>query len=239
MRNLLLILFTLVGHALAFGQQSDTIWYNKKWEKTDRTNKHYYRVIQHDTTTSAVFFVQDFYPSGQLQMKGYYSSLSPEKRDGSFTWWFQNGSVQREAVYKNDTIVKLTDWDENGKIVRQQEYVKTLTYLDGEAIYDLKSIEVAPEFPRGKSALFAFISDNLQYPKEAAENDIQGKVVVMFVVDRKGKVRNPEIFQGVHELLDQEALRVIGVMPKWKPGKQEGKNVNVRFALPITFKSRY
>ncbi len=230
--------FILALQAFAFGQQSDTVWYNKKWEPTDRANKHYYRVIQQDTITGSKYFVQDFYPTGQFQMKGYYISLNPEKKDGDFIWWFQDGQVQRQAIYKNDTIVKMTDWNENGEIVRQQEYLKTVTFQDGEPIYSLKSIDVAPEYPGGKAALFAFISKNLQYPTEAAKNGIKGKVIVMFVIDRKGNVKNLEIMQSVHELLDREALRVIRLMPKWQPGKQNGQNVNVKFALPINFDAK-
>lgn len=235
MRQLLLLFFALNVQAHAFGQQSDTVWYNKKWEKTDRANKHYYRVIQQDSVNGGEFLVQDFYPTGQLQMRGNYVSLNPEKRNGDFMWWFQDGNIQREAIYKNDTIVKITDWDENGDIIRQQEYRRTVTYQDGEAIYDIKSIDLAPEYPGGNDEMNAFISKNIQFPIEAAKNGIKGKVVAKFVIDRKGKVKNLEIIQSVHELLDQEALRVIRLMPKWTPGEQNGKKVNVMFSLPINF----
>lgn len=96
-------------------------------------------------------------------------------------------------------------------------------------------VEDMPEFPGGETALRSFINKNVNYPVIAAENGIQGKVYVRFVVDKDGSVTNAEIARGIDPSLDQEALRVVRTLPKWKPGKQRGKPVRVSYTVPINF----
>ena len=96
-------------------------------------------------------------------------------------------------------------------------------------------VEDMPEFPGGELALRQWISNNVKYPVIAAENGVQGKVYVTFVVDRDGSVTNARIARGVDPSLDQEALRVVNNLPKWKPGKQRGKPVRVSYTVPINF----
>ena len=96
-------------------------------------------------------------------------------------------------------------------------------------------VEQMPEFPGGQEALYKFISDNILYPKDARENDIKGKVVVQFIVEKDGSVQNVEVVSGVHPLLDEEALRIVKLLPSFKPGMVNGEPVRVRMKLPITF----
>lgn len=96
-------------------------------------------------------------------------------------------------------------------------------------------VEDMPEFPGGELALRKWIANNIKYPVIAAENGIQGKVYVQFVVDRDGSVSNARIARGVDPSLDQEALRVVNNLPKWKPGMQRGKPVRVSYTVPINF----
>lgn len=97
-------------------------------------------------------------------------------------------------------------------------------------------VEQMPEFPGGMSACLKFLADHVAYPKEAAEKKIQGRVIVQFVVMKDGFIANSRVIRSVDPLLDAEALRVIGLMPKWKPGTQRGQAVNVKFTMPITFR---
>ena len=97
-------------------------------------------------------------------------------------------------------------------------------------------VEKAPEFPGGMEECMKFLGNSIKYPAEAHKNGIQGRVIVSFVVTDEGDIQNPVIVKGVDSLLDAEALRVIQMMPKWKPGKQRGKAVNVKFTIPVTFK---
>lgn len=97
-------------------------------------------------------------------------------------------------------------------------------------------VEENPEFPGGASAMMKFLSDNIKYPVIAQENGIQGRVITNFVVERDGSITDVQVVRGVDPSLDKEALRVIQSMPKWKPGKQRGSTVRVRFTLPVVFR---
>jgi TonB family protein len=96
-------------------------------------------------------------------------------------------------------------------------------------------VEEMPQFPGGELALRKYIANELKYPVIAQENGIQGKVYVSFIITKEGKVTEPSISRGVDPALDKEALRVIGSLPDWKPGKQGGQAVNVWYTVPITF----
>ncbi len=97
-------------------------------------------------------------------------------------------------------------------------------------------VEEMPQFPGGEGELLKFINKGIKYPVIAQENGIQGRVICAFVVNRDGSVVDAEVLRGVDPSLDKEALRVIGTMPKWKPGKQRGKPVRVKYTVPITFR---
>ena len=97
-------------------------------------------------------------------------------------------------------------------------------------------VETQPEFPGGDGARLAFLNSNIKYPVVAQENGIQGRVVLQFVVNVDGSIVDIEVVRGVDPSLDREAMRVVGIMPKWKPGEQRGKPVRVRFTLPVQFR---
>nr|WP_319266827.1 M56 family metallopeptidase [uncultured Draconibacterium sp.] len=96
-------------------------------------------------------------------------------------------------------------------------------------------VEEMPEFPGGDIALRKFIANSIKYPEIAIEKGIQGKVYVTFVVTGDGKIANAKIARGVDPSIDKEALRVVNTLPKWKPGYQRGKTVNVSYTVPINF----
>jgi len=100
----------------------------------------------------------------------------------------------------------------------------------------LEYVEDMPEFPGGQKAMFDFIRRNMRYPESARKDSVQGKVFIEFVIEREGSVSHVKIIKGVRTDLDQEAIRVISMMPQWKPGKQGGKPCRVKFRLPIYFK---
>ena len=81
-----------------------------------------------------------------------------------------------------------------------------------------------------------FLSKNIKYPTTAQENGIQGRVIVQFVVNTDGSITEPKVVRGVDPELDAEALRVISIMPKWKPGKQKGEAVRVKYTIPVMFR---
>ena len=103
-----------------------------------------------------------------------------------------------------------------------------------EKIFD--EVDMVPEYPGGMKECFRFLAMNLRYPVKAIENHIEGNVAVRFVVEKDGSLSGMHVLQGADPYLDAEALRVIGSMPKWNPGRVDGKPVRTRFVLPIVFK---
>ena len=97
-------------------------------------------------------------------------------------------------------------------------------------------VEEMPEFPGGMAECLKFIGKNIKYPTIAQENGVQGRVIIQFVVNQDGSIVDPVVVRSVDPYLDKEALRVIKTMPKWKPGKQRGKAVRVKYTVPVTFK---
>lgn len=103
-------------------------------------------------------------------------------------------------------------------------------------VYD--KVEVMPEFPGGHTKMIEFLCENIKYPKEAAERGEQGKVCVGFVVDTDGSITEVSVLKSVSKVLDEAAVEIVKKMPKWTPGKQDGKTVRVKLALPITFTAK-
>ena len=97
-------------------------------------------------------------------------------------------------------------------------------------------VEQMPMFPGGDGALMGYLRDNIHYPTVAAENGVQGRVVVGFVVERDGSITDVKILRGVDPSLDREAMRVVKSMPKWTPGKQNGSAVRVKYQVPVSFR---
>ena len=105
--------------------------------------------------------------------------------------------------------------------------------VDEQQIFTI--VEEQPEFPGGMAECYKWIGKNLQYPTISAENGVQGRVTVNFVVNADGSIVDVKVLRGVDPYLDKEAIRVVSKMPKWKPGKQRGKAVRCSFNLPVRF----
>lgn len=127
---------------------------------------------------------------------------------------------------KNGTVMKV--------LARVSKTIPVEVSVDGEEEVFL-IVENMPEFPGGDMEMRKFIALNIKYPEEAKAKKIQGKVFVQFIVDKNGDVVNPKVARGVDPILDKEAIRVVQSLPKWKPGSQGGKAVNVSYTVPITF----
>lgn len=103
--------------------------------------------------------------------------------------------------------------------------VKVFTYVDKPT-----------EFPGGLNEFHKFISENIQYPEKAMKKGVQGKVFVKFIVERNGSITNAEVIKGISPEIDKEALRVIGIMPKWIPAELYKQKVRQEYTMPIQFK---
>ena len=135
--------------------------------------------------------------------------------------------------------------DANQEVVQQSQpasipEIQVVTYApqpkDVEQGEVFLAVEEQPMFPGGMEAMMKFLQANVKYPEQAQSNGMQGRVIVQFVVNKDGSISNDTIVRSVDPLLDAEALRVVRSMPNWTPGKQRGKEVRVRFTLPVTFR---
>jgi protein TonB len=142
---------------------------------------------------------------------------------------------------KPEDDVKLMTADEAQSEVRNEEVVELVNEIR-EEVKEAEAEEVpfmvveeSPMFPGGIDALYKFISEHINYPEVARDNNIQGKVIVKFCVTAKGGINQVSILKGVDPELDAEAIRVVNILPAFKPGKQGGKPVPVWFICPIKF----
>lgn len=103
-----------------------------------------------------------------------------------------------------------------------------------ETVYT--AVEVMPEYPGGPRALLEYINTNLKYPEQAAKDKVEGRIVLRFVVSKKGEVKDVTVLRSLETQCDEEAMRVVREMPTWTPGKQNGKDVEVYYTLPILYK---
>ena len=120
-----------------------------------------------------------------------------------------------------------------------EEYVYEAPEIEEEEIQEEEvflSVEENPEFPGGPAKLLEYVQKNLKYPLMARESDIQGRVFVGFVVEKDGSISNVRVLRGIGGGCDEEAVRVVQSLPKFKPGKQRGNPVRVQYTLPIVFK---
>jgi len=132
------------------------------------------------------------------------------------------------------SVADVTGTDEdNGIDVASLDENQAITQENDTEVFDV--VQQMPEFPGGENALVKWINEHIKYPYLAAENRIQGKVYVQFVVDRDGIIRNARIAHSIDPSLDQEALRVVNNLPRWNPGKQSGQPVRVSYTIPINF----
>ena len=106
--------------------------------------------------------------------------------------------------------------------------------LSSSKVFDV--VEQMPQYPGGPQALFTYLATRLQYPAVAEENGVQGRVIVTFVISEDGSVTDAKIAKSVDPSLDKEALRLVRSMPKWTPGRQNGKAERVRYTVPVTFR---
>lgn len=127
--------------------------------------------------------------------------------------------------------------------VSQEEVIEEYDYqpqeIEEEQIVEAEIfivVEEMPQFPGGDAKLYEYIQKNLKYPMMARESDIQGRVFVNFVVEPDGSISKVNVMRGIGGGCDEEAVRVIESMPKWKPGKQRGSAVRVSYTVPIIFK---
>lgn len=210
--------------------------------------------------------IKSIYKNGKRSLKeAYYesSNIKAIEKYNDFGWFsnkktfYESGKLETDVSYEYSSDDKSTptiiafSYYENGQLKQRDEYAqhkkedgKILELISG-VCYDESGNEIAhtpfmtvPKFIGGNKLLYMFIKANFEYPKAAIKEKIQGKVLVGFVVNKSGKVEKTRVLKSVDYDLDEEALRIVNLMPDWTPGTYNGKKVSVPFTLPINFKLR-
>lgn len=138
-----------------------------------------------------------------------------------------DAEIVEDVIQSSEDQVEYMDISEIENIVVEEEPQEEAPFM---------VVEDMPEFPGGAAALMEYLKKNIKYPVICRENNIQGRVLIQFVVNKDGSIVEPTVVKPVNPYLDKEALRVVSTMPNWKPGKQRGQAVRCRFTLPVNFK---
>ena len=157
--------------------------------------------------------------------------------------------LDKEAIRVISEMPKWKPAMQRGETVRVRYTVPVMFRLDNKAeevvvvskTQENKSdayevVEQMPEFPGGFAEMMKYLANNIKYPSEAHKNGTQGRVTVQAIIDTEGRVTNTRVIKGADPYLDAEAIRVVSSMPKWSPGMQDGKPVNVKFTIPVMFR---
>ena len=179
--------------------------------------------------------------NGKVATKEQVMALDQSEIDNT-TVIKNEGALKEYAKHFNaDTsngiiFINTKEYVKNGKKEIVGVTVKTKEPAEDseEGAFDV--VEQMPEFPGGMAEMMKFLSMNVKYPVEAMKNGIEGRVLVQFIVEKDGNISSAKVVQKVNEQLDAEAVRVVNAMPKWKPGKQKGQPVRVKFTIPISFR---
>lgn len=145
------------------------------------------------------------------------STTSKGKLNGQVLTYWQDGTIKRNDTYKNDTLIKGSCYDREGKEIKHFDY------------------EIMPSFPGGENSMMRYLATTTQYPMQCAEAGIQGTIYIHFIINKEGRVSDVNAVIKVHPELDAEAIRVAKRMPKWIPGTVDGEPVAVPFTMPVKF----
>ncbi len=152
----------------------------------------------------------------------------------------EEDEIKLEEVEKSNKAIGSFTVEGNdevgGEVLKAKDDIKAPEPPKHEENKIFTVVEQMPMYPGGDAALMQYLSSNIHYPAVAAENGVQGRVVVGFVVERDGSITDVNVMRSVDPSLDREAVRVVKNMPRWTPGKQNGSAVRVKYQVPVTFR---
>lgn len=222
----------------------DTIYYDNYWNKLSSSKSAaYYQITESSETDKNQTTEKTYYKSGQLRSEEFFTTLKNGKkeRNGKNSFWYESGELKNEISYENGVKngAFLSYW-RNAK-VKRKDIFKNGKFKSGECWDETGNsvkhydFEIRSKYPGGEVKMYKFIKDNLKYPPLSKQHNLGGKVIVEFKIDTDGSVVDINIAKGINKEIDDEAVRVIKSMPKWKIAYQDGIPARVRYSLPINF----
>ncbi|MBQ8521696.1 MAG: energy transducer TonB [Bacteroides sp.] len=207
----------LIGYVLALA----VMFIAFEWSERDK-------VINTDSGLTEVFFEEEMIPiTEQEEQKAPPPPPEAPKAEEIIEIAENDADVEETTIQASDETDKAVEVKYVPIEVEEEEVEETQIF---------QVVEEMPEFPGGMAECMKWLGKNMKYPTISQENGVQGRVIVQFVVNKDGSIVDATVARGVDPYLDKEALRVVGQMPKWKPGKQRGKAVRVKYTLPVMFR---
>lgn len=245
MKNLRNLLFALALAPLPALAQQTIVYYNDEGKKVD--SKAEATTEEHIEKTPEGYYYVKIYIDDTLSTEGAYSQYGEEKRENVKEGLHKHYQRMGGFMYYSEEYVggklhgELRNYYPSGKLKRIERYNQN-EFLSGECFNEDGSpkpftrFQQAPGYPGGESAMMAYLSENMKYPKKARKKGVQGQVVITFVVDKTGQVTDVRILKDPGEGCGEEAARLVREMPRWTPGMANDRPVKVRYTLPLRFK---
>ena len=246
MRILTLFLCNLLFTNHAICQEKLQIFYSSDWKELSKNRGEYVREIQE--ISDSVYFVQDYTRKGmKLIMRGYFKSIDPFIENGPIEYFDDSGNQIIKGKYYNGEPIGIwtinnyvqiehAELDYNFRLEYQGDSIQN-RFQNNDTIASVKiTSETMPSFPGGQQAIKNYFSNYTVYPYRCYLKKLNLQAVVNFTITKTGAVRNPVIVKSSGLLdYDKEVVRVIINMPRWQPGTQNGRPVDVSFSVPMSF----
>jgi TonB family protein len=188
-----------------------------------------------------LFSIIDYKADGIYYLKSCQDSTGKTlAENGNGVWLKFNADMDPTAFLKGPVVNGKEDGEWKRHVV---DTVYSIVYKQGEIVSGkeflkdnvFEKVEVLPSFPGGYTELNKYLSRNVQYPKGARDNNVQGRVIVSFMVEKDGTLTNVKLVRGIGSGCDEESVRVMSISPKWNPGLNHGKPVRVQYSMPVAF----
>lgn len=260
----------------------DTVYYYQDFKKVKHKSNATFSQIYHQIEPNKWASTEYYYPSRVLKRYKELKFIYPEKKDGKFESYYENGQLKEKGIYHNGYPTgELILYYESGLKKRQENYIGNerliqqfwnekgeaklifgkgfiesketkkniriekiidnkisasflIRKIQKDSIYDI--VDKKPEFPKGMSEFYNYVSKNIKYPIKARNMGIEGKVFVQFILGKNGRVQEVSVLKGIGSGCDDESVRIMISSPKWFPGWSEGIPVKTRMIIPLTFK---
>lgn len=246
------IYFTSLLIAVVISANAQTTsYFNAKGKEVKSLDKaDYYTITQEDSLKSNRYIELKYSKSGQLlsESRYFWTDYNTKQFDGEFKEWYENGHIKKYVEYNRGVIDgRLLECTETGDTIRNNRFTNgSLVYEKPELLPELLNDSVArkiaecpecmPQFPGGEKVMLKYVADHLIYPPSALSTNLSGLVIVCFVIDYDGKIKNIRIVKGFNTACEEAAIQVVRSMPNFKPAMLNGKPVPCYYTIPINFR---
>jgi hypothetical protein len=239
MKTRLLITTVLLASGI-YANCQDTVFYDQDKNPADRNSAVCLQVSHYDDSVPERYVVESFYINGNRKDITYYTDKSKETIT-SIKEWYSDGNLKMQRTYHGGALTDtlLTFW-EDGTPKRKDLY-KNKTFLKGTC-YDNAGkkiphfdFEILPEYPGGESNLFMDIYSNIKMPEFVKAGSLKVTVIAKFYINTEGYIKDIKIVEGKYPETNNEVIRVLSMLKRWRPGLRDGEPVTTWYTVPITF----